>query len=565
MGQTAGYALTPANLTAVEPEVEVLGQVAQLSPSSPSDVRLDNSEPVPPPTLPLEPVAPDETPVLPTPETPPPQDLPTDASTQIPVQAIEVIGSTIFSEADLAPVVAPYEGRLVTLEELRQAADNITQLYLERGYLTSRAVLVDQVVTTGVIQIRVIEGSLEQIDIEGTQRLNPDYVRSRVALGASTPLNQADLEDQLRLLRLDPLFENVEASLRAGSGLGQSILTVRVTEAFPVFGRLSIDNFSPPSVGSERLGLQAGLRNVSGLGDTLVGSYYLSTTGGSNVFDFSYRVPLNPMEGTLQVRFAPSDYRITDPEFADLDITGNTETYEVSFRQPLVRSPREEFALSLAFSHRDGESLLLNILADESSTSVIRFGQDWVRRDVQGAWGVRSQLSFGTDLLDATTEGSPDALFFSWLLQGQRVQILNDDNLLILQADLQLTPDPLLESEQFVIGGGQSLRGFRQNSLLGDNGFRLSIENRWSLQRNEAGAPIMQLAPFIDLGAVWNDSSNPTEIDQNFLAGIGVGWLWEPFPNFNLRVDLALPLVDLDNGGENAQDRGLYFSVGYQF
>jgi hypothetical protein len=34
------------------------------------------------------------------------------------------------------------------------------------------------------------------------------------------------------------------------------------------------------------------------------------------------------------------------------------------------------------------------------------------------------------------------------------VQVLNDDNLLVVQADLQLTPNSLLPSQQFVIGGG---------------------------------------------------------------------------------------------------------------
>jgi hemolysin activation/secretion protein len=66
----------------------------------------------------------------------------------------------------------------------------------------------------------------------------------------------------------------------------------------------------------------------------------------------------------------------------------------------------------------------------------------------------------------------PDGNFFSWLSQVQRLHFLNRDNLLINQLDFQLTPDALLPSEQFVIGGGQSVRGYRQNVLGGDSGFR---------------------------------------------------------------------------------------------
>jgi hemolysin activation/secretion protein len=542
------------------------------TPADPNDDRFLQPSPVPQPVTPEEqaPVVPTPVPTpAPSPEPTPAPTAPDESAPRVSVQRIEVIGSTIFSEDDFAPITQPFEGRSLTVEELRSIADRITQLYLDGGYITSRAILVaDQTVTeAGIVQIQVVEGSLENIEIEGNERVNAGYIRGRVRLGGRTPLNQGRLEDQLRLLRLDPLFDNVEASLRAGSGLGQSILTVRVTESAPFVGSFSTDNYSPPSVGSERLGVAATLRSPTGLGDQVSAAYTRSTTGGSNVFDFSYQVPLNPMNGVLQLRVAPSDYRITDPRFRSINIEGSADLYELSFRQPLVRTPREEFALSLGFTHRDGETLISDILADASTTSVVKFGQDYVRRDVSGAWAVRSQFNFGTDLLDATSnpDPQPDGQFFSWLGQAQRVQILDQNHLLIVQADLQLTPDPLLASQQFVIGGGQSLRGFRQNVRSGDNGFRFSIEDRIAVQRNESGAPILQLAPFVDAGTVWNVNDNPNDLpEQTFLVGLGLGVLWEPLPGLNIRLDYAVPLVDLSDRGNNAQDEAFYFSVNFR-
>lgn len=532
-------------------------------PRTPSDPNTpDFLQPAP---LPI-PVTPDEqSPVLPTPTPTPAPGLPTDDSVPIAVRQIDVVGSSIFDAADFAPILQEAEGRSLTLSQLRNVADAITQLYLDRGYLTSRAVLVNQQIVNGVVQIRVIEGSLERIDIEGATQTNAEYIRSRIALGGRTPLSQVYLENQLRLLRLDPLFDNVEASLRAGTGLGQSILTVRVTEANRFNASFSADNFSSPAVGSERFGIALSYRNLTGWGDEILGSYFRSTTGGSNLFDFSYRIPLNPMNGTLQLRVAPSDFRVTSAD-TPFDISGNNELYELSFRQPLIRTPREELALSLGFTYRSGEFLIDGIqINPTSTTSVFKLGQDYVRRDPRGAWVLRSQFSLGTGLLDASSGADPNGQFFSWLGQVQRVQILDPNNTLIFQGDLQLTPDPLLSSEQFVIGGGQSLRGFRQNVRSGDNGFRVAIENRTTLSRNEAGAPTIQVAPFIDLGAVWNDSDNPAALpDQNFLAGIGLGLIWQPTTRLSVRVDAALPLVDLSDRGNNAQDYGFYFSVNFR-
>ncbi|HEY9809358.1 MAG TPA: ShlB/FhaC/HecB family hemolysin secretion/activation protein [Halomicronema sp.] len=525
-------------------------------------------QPLPEPSQPSEPQPPLETP-------PPVLTPPSGDVQRVEIKKIEVIGSSIFGQKELDPITGAVEGRALTLDELRKVADAITQLYLEQGYITSRAVLDAQTITNGVVKIRVIEGSLARIDVEGTQRLNPNYIRSRLMLGADSPLSTAALENQLRLLRIDPLFENVEASLRAGENVGESILTVRVTEAKALVANFGVDNYSPPSVGSERMGASLLYRNVTGIGDEASVSYYRAF-GESNVYDFSYRVPVNAMNGTLQFRVAPNNNAVVQEEFREFDIQGNSELYEISYRQPLVRSPIEEFALSVGFSHQKSQTFLLGegfpfgSGPDEDGvtrTSIFKFGQDYLRRDISGAWALRSQFNFGAGLLNATLndEPVPDSRFISWTGQLQRVQRLNENNLLILQGDIQLSRDSLLPSQQFVIGGGLSVRGYRQNVRSGDIGFRLSAENRITIQRDEtSGAPILQIAPFVDLGAIKNVGGNPNTLpSQKFIAGAGMGVLWEVFPGMFVRLDYALPLVDLDDRGNNAQDNGFYFSVNY--
>ncbi|HEY9596168.1 MAG TPA: ShlB/FhaC/HecB family hemolysin secretion/activation protein [Cyanophyceae cyanobacterium] len=567
LGQPSLQAQTPPVTPPVSPE--------NLQPN-PNQERFLQPAPSP------QPVPTETTPPVQPAPTPSPEPSPTSPPEQtIRVNKIEVTGSTVFKPEELNAIVKPYEGREITLEQLREAADKITQLYLDRGYITSRAILANQVIpASGVVVITVLEGSLEEIRIEGTRRLNPDYVRRRVQLGAGTPLSTARLEDQLRLLRADPLFENVEASLRAGSVTGKSILIVRVVEANPFEGSVSIDNYSPPSVGSERLGASALYRNVTGNGDAIAASYYHTTRSGSDNFDLTYRVPVNPMNGALKLRASFNQNKIVDDALKIFNIEGSSELYEISFQQPLVRTPRQEFALSLGLAVQESKSLAgpfpISPGANEdgiTNTTVLRFGQDYVRRDIRGAWSVRSLFSLGTGWFGATVNPNPepDGRFFSWLGQVQRVQVLNEDNFLIVGADIQLTPDTLLPSQQFVVGGGQSLRGYRQNIRARDNGVRFSLEDRITLERDADGAPIFQLAPFFDAAYVWNDPNNPAEKAlretqrEKFLAGLGLGVIWEPLPQLNVRVDYAVPLVDINDKGTNAQDEGFYFSVRYNF
>lgn len=549
---------TTAEMSAVVPEALVPEEIGRRSAPLVSQVPV-----APPPadsfpeTLPEPSPTPD--PVLPSTPTPPvDSEAPEpEAGPTVTVQGFDVSGSTVFAQDDFAVVLSPLIGQSLGIDELRQAADSITQLYLNKGYITSRAILPNQPVTDGIIKLQVVEGSLEEILIEDADRLS-NYVRSRIELGANTPLNQFELEDQLRLLRTDPLIENIEASLRAGTGLGQSVLVVRIDAAEPLDARLTLDTDSPVSVGVVRTGINATYRNPFGIGDQLRAAAYRATTGGSHLYELSYSAPVNPMNGTISARFLPSEFEIISPSnLASFDIEGDAQVYELTYRQPLVRNPREEFALSLGFRHRDGETRIQGQDLTSNSTSVIQFGQDYLHRDVQGAWALRSQVSLGVDWLDATNRSSPeaDSQFVSWLGQVQRAQILNQDHLLIVQGDVQLATDTLLGSEQFVIGGRQSVRGYSQNARFGDSGVRLSVEDRITIQRNEAGAPIMLLSPFVDLAAVWNSQSNDVN-DDRFLLGTGVGLTYRPIDGLDLRFDLGVPLVNIDDSAP--QDLFLY-------
>ena len=129
-------------------------------PADPNRDRLIQSNPLP---------TPDEPPTVPTVQPSPtlsPSPAPSPTVT-VSVTRIEVVGSTVFGSREFNPIVQPLQGKTVTLEELRQAADQITQLYLNQGYITSRAILIEQTIADGQVKIQVIEGAIKEITIEG--------------------------------------------------------------------------------------------------------------------------------------------------------------------------------------------------------------------------------------------------------------------------------------------------------------------------------------------------------------------------------------------------------------
>lgn len=265
------------------------------------------------------------------------------------MKRFEVVGSTVFSTADLDQVLAPFTNRSLSFAELFQARSAVTQLYIERGYITSGALIPPQTIQDGVVKIQVVEGVLEAINVTGTRRLNPDYVRDR--LPTSKPLNQQRLLEALQLLQLNPLIQNLSAELAAGARPGTSVLEVRVTEAQTFSTQLVADNGRSPSVGSFRRRLQVNEANLLGQGDGLSLAY--SNTQGSNGIDANYTFPINARNGTLGFSAGFTDSSVIEPPFDFLDIDGNSRYYELTLRQPVVQTPAQEFILGLTAARRE--------------------------------------------------------------------------------------------------------------------------------------------------------------------------------------------------------------------
>jgi hemolysin activation/secretion protein len=552
------------------PSLPELPPPQDVQPPSPRTPPTPPSPPqqLPPPSELLKPDQP--------PPTTPDQPLP-ETSQIFTVKQFQVIGSTVFSPEKLNQLLTDFLNKPITFAQLLEARSKITELYIQEGYITSGAYIPEQALTGGIVRIQVIEGGLEDIQITGTRRLNPNYIRSRIALGASTPLNQKRLLESLQLLQLNPLIQNLSAELSAGSRTDANLLAITVTEADSFNIQTILDNDRSPSVGSFRRQLQINEANLLGFGDSISLGY--SNTDGSNTIDTSYTLPLNPRNGTLSFSYGNTSANVIERPFNILDIESASQSYELTFRQPLLQTLNQEFALGITASRRESDissSLLeeykvpLSVLspgADEDGrtrVSALRFFQEWTSRNSQEVIAARSQFSLGIGGFNATiNKTAPDSRFFAWRGQAQWVRLLAPDTLLLIRGDVQLGSTTLLASEQFGLGGINSVRGYRQDLLLTDNGALASVELRLPIVRVSPWDGVLQVTPFVDVGTAWNNSLSGNENNTNTLASVGLGLRWLQGNNFTAAVEWGIPLVSVDTQGNTWQENGLYFFVQY--
>lgn len=490
---------------------------------------------------------------------------------RIVVKNFDVVGSSVFSQAELKKAVFTYENRPLTLSELYQARSEITKLYTDNGYVNSGAYIPPQKLNSGTVTIAVVEGELEAIEVTGTQRLNPDYVRSRLKAAAGKPVNVESLLAALQRLRLNPLIASVSAELSAGIRQGTSLLDIQIEEADPFNVTTGFNNSRSPSVGTNQRAIGLNHRNLLGFGDEF--SFNYSNTDGSDSFDFAYSVPVNAMNGAIAIAYGFNDNEVIEEPFTALDIQSESSYLELSLRQPVINRPNQELALGIGFSRQQSETILLDTPfalsrgADangETKISTIRLFQEFVDRSDNRVLAFRSSFNIGIDAFDATDNvNAPDSTFFSWRGQSQWVRQLERDFLFLLRGDLQLATTGLVPLEQFRAGGFNSVRGYRQDLVLGDNGLFASAEVRIPILRVNRFDGVVQLAPFFDLGTVWN--SDEIEVTNDFISAVGLGLIVEVRENFNARLDWGIPLVDIDTEGDSLQEDGIYFSLDYSF
>ncbi|MEY4519825.1 MAG: hypothetical protein RLZZ499_2425, partial [Cyanobacteriota bacterium] len=353
---------------------------------------------------------------------------------------------------------------------------------------------------------------------------------------------------------------------------GTSVLDITIEEADVFNVAIDFNNSRSPSIGTNQRSIGINHGNLLGFGDRLNLEY--ANTKGSNAFDLAYGFPVNAKNGTLKAAVGINSNNVIEEPFTAIDLESKSRYYELSFRQPILLKPTQEFALGISLTRSESETFLMNdrfFLSrganDEGETKItaVRLFQEFVKRNDQEVLALRSQFSVGVDALNSTIndDGEPDSTFVSWRGQSQWTRRLNEDFLLLLRSDVQLSAGSLVALEQFRIGGVNSIRGYRQDLSLGDDGLFASAELRIPILRCQKFDGLLQVTPFFDVGTVWN--TDDLEIANTTLASLGLGLNLALGDKFNARLDWGIPLVDLETKGSSLQEDGIHFFVDYSF
>jgi hemolysin activation/secretion protein len=494
----------------------------------------------------------------------------------IELKKVVFTGYSAYSEATLQAIADDYINRPITITELESLRYKISQLYVNDGYLNSGAIIPAQNFVDGVIKIQIVEGLLSQVNATGTERLDPNYVINRLMLGAKTPLNDKELQDQFQLVLEDPLIKRMTAKLRPGTKPGESVLDVEVIreKETQVFG--SYDNYRSPSTGSQQANLSGVFRNITGYGDALS----LALTKGSGAVNFSlgFQIPINRYDTIATLQIISSNSSVIEEPLDDLEIDNKFKSYSLGLTHPLWKTLNQKMTLGVSFDVKKNASTLLGRRFSfsegeeegRSQVSVLRFSQEFVHKELNQVVSARSTFNFGVNAFDATSHkssGLEDGLYSGWLGQIQYARKVMENGAQIrTRANVQLVDDGVIPLEKFSIGGRYSVRGYRENELVRDEGFSLSLEFDYPVFTGSDEQTYfhgrLSTILFMDYGGAWNHKDKK---NNKYLHSVGIGFDWKPTKNVSAELFIAHDLIRAAKKQEyDLQDSGIHFQVSGQ-
>lgn len=393
------------------------------------------------------------------------------------VASFRVRAATVFSEEELLRVLgAP--NRAMTLQEVQALVERITELYRSRGYIVARALIPAQDVRDGVVEVRVVEGRYERIDIANASEISEARIRGLLGGVREDAVVHGPTLERAVLLLSELAGIQPKATLEPGAQAGYTNLLLEIAPTRATEFDAGLDNGGSRFTGRYRLSAGAALNSPFKIGDRA--SARLITSGDRLLsVRLGYEAPLGSsgLRGNAYAYETP--YELGE-EFAALDASGSARGVGGALFYPLLRSSERNFRIQGGGEARKLEDRIGSFdIVNEKSVRVLQLGGGGDFRDAFVDGGITAfqalatlgRLSLNTAALaetDAATAGTQGD-FYKILLSAQRLQRITAALRLTLSYTAQLAADNLDSSEKFSVGGPTGVRAYPPGEAAGDD------------------------------------------------------------------------------------------------
>lgn len=422
---------------------------------------------------------------------------PVDDSVCVQIDSIMLRGAALLSASAKAKLTAPYAGRCLSMRHIKELIRDITNHYVEQGYVTTRAYVAPQDLASRILEITVVEGTIEGIQLNQNDPSDQRRVRSAFPWLQGKPLNLRDIEQGLdQLNRLPSSNAKMEIVPGAQQGTSRIVITDQQAKSWRV--RASVDNSGQKSTGVNQYTLSFDKDNLLGVNDMLTVNWNADADTlasferhKSESSSFYYSVPLGYWTITGSASFFDYHTHLESGGAAYLS-TGNTTTYTLDVSRVLHRNADGKTSAGVSFTTKKINNFLEHERLEASSydLSIAKASLDHSQRLLGGVLSLGGEYHLGLPVLDApkdkTTElSAPKHEFYKLVFSVGYMRpfaLLGHEFTFSTRGQAQWTPDTLYNSERLNLGSRYTVRGFQRDTISGDSGVYV---------RNELSTPVL--------------------------------------------------------------------------
>lgn len=524
-------------------------------------------------------------------------DLQDDSSTQVNVPEVRIEGApqgadnirfvlkdlqlegvTAYSADELRSIYANDLGQTITLTRLYEIAGDITRKYRNDGYIITQTVVPAQTIDGGDARLLVVEGSLDQVMVEGPLPAASTAQIQRMAnkLRDSQPLRAQDLERYLLLINDLPGVSARSIIGPSATETGKADLRVLVNErdAYDFFA--GADNYGSEYLGPLQLTAAAVRNGIFGRNDSLLVQGVMTPSDDELYYAYgAYSMPLGAEGTKLTLDYAYTDTKPGE-DLEVFDVEGFSTTVGATLTHPFIRTRNENLTARLRVEGKTSSTKSeLGVSTDDDIRSV-RLGARYELLSTFIGTSVNMvdvQVSKGLGIFGASEEGDSDLSraegdpeYTKFEAEITRLQRIVKGFNILLGVRGQISPDHLLSSEEIGFGGmgvGYG-RGYDPSEIVGDDGVAAKVEVQWNAPVLQDTIESFQLYGFYDVGSVWNSDATTADDEKNSIASTGFGFRSKITPTINFDAAVAFPLTE-SVATENDRDPRYLFSLNSTF
>ena len=473
----------------------------------------------------------------------------------------------------------------LTINQLQSIADEITRFYRERGLILAQAIVPAQEVTDGTVRLQVLEGSLEDVVVEGNRIYRASVVQAPFRRLQGQPVTQDAIERALLDVQDFPGL-TVFGTLTQGEELGSTDLVVRVRDEDRAYITPSVDNYGSRFTGEYRATIDFKFNNVFGVADQISG-YILQTFEPDNgtYGGLDFRVPIG--RNAFGIGASSNVFDVGGLEAVSLvGVSGTAQQAYMYLNRAFANGRFFGSNGKLALAVKKADTEVPGRVLNEDLLTVLTLDWNFFKAGRGGKGFTIAGLAVDLGLAD--TLGSMDENgnsfssrrarngdyaggdFTKVRFNLQHLRRLTRTNSLLFRVDGQYSSDLLVALEQYSIGGPRNVRAYPVAERLNDTAVASTLE--WLINApgfadrpvgNRTWGEIFQLSFFLDYA--WGEINEPLfgEEETEDFSGGGIGFQFNVPNKFYARFDVATPISDQEPSDD--RDPQYFFRMSYTF